>query len=269
MATLNTTDDLLRAARENREFREAFRREILTEDLIDSPRELRELKAITGSLAEGIAALVQGMADYRSATDTKLERIENSVFRVEDMVREQEQAQSSFRGVYAERVAGMDDLEIAGKFAELHGLDEDMLDTTHISRNALRDWVRDHRDELLSLDLRQEGALGKFRRPDVVALVSEMRSDPMEPVFYLAVEASYSGEEKDIDKATDNAKILRAVTGLEAYPVVAAVRLHRRMSNEARARLYEDVNEYLAAGDADTAFWYRLDSADLRPPEPR
>ncbi len=142
------------------------------------------------------------------------------------------------------------------------------MDTTHISRNALRDWVRDHRDAFLSLDLRQEGALGKFRRPDVIALVSEMRSDPMEPVFYLAVEASYSGEEMDIDKATDNAKILRAVTGLHAYPVVVAVRLQRGMSNEARARLYEDVDEYLAAGDADSAFWYRHDSADLRPPEP-
>ena len=101
----------------------------------------------------------------------------------------------------------MNDLEIAGKFAGLQGLDKDMLDTTHISRNALRDWVRDHRDALLSLDLRQERALSKFRRPDVVALVSEMRSDRMEPVFYLAVEASYSAEEKDIDKATDDANI--------------------------------------------------------------
>ena len=37
----------------------------------------------------------------------------------------------------------MNDLEIAGKFAGLHGLDKDMLDTTHISRDALRDWVLD------------------------------------------------------------------------------------------------------------------------------
>ena len=153
----------------------------------------------------------------------------------------------------------MNDLEIAGKFAGMHGLDKDMLDTTHISRNALRDWVRDHRDALLSLDLRQERALSKFRRPDVVALVSEMRSDRMEPVFYLAVEASYSAEEKDIDKATDNAKILRAVTGREAYPVVIAASLNRMLSDGARARLCGDVDEYVAAGDADAALWYRLD----------
>ena len=111
----------------------------------------------------------------------------------------------------------MNDLEIAANFAGLHGLDGDMLDTTRISPDALRDWVRDRRDELLSLDLRQEGALRKFRRPDYIALVSEMRSDRMEPAFYLAVESSYSVREKDIDKATDNAKILRAVTGREAY----------------------------------------------------
>ena len=153
----------------------------------------------------------------------------------------------------------MNDLEIAAKFAELHGLDGDMLDTTHISPDALRDWVRDRRDELLSLDLRQEGALIKFRRPDYIALVSEMRSGRMEPAFYLAVESSYSVREKDIDKATDNAKILRAVTGLAAYPVVAGVRLHDSRSYQARARLYDAVDEYVAAGDAEAALWYRMD----------
>ena len=153
----------------------------------------------------------------------------------------------------------MNDLEIAAKFAELHGLDGDMLDTTHISPDALRDWVRDRRDELLSLGLRQEGALRKFRRPDYIALVSEMRSDRMEPAFYLAVESSYSVREKDIDKATDNAKILRAVTGREAYPVVIAASLNRMLSDGARARLCGDVDEYVAAGDADAALWYRLD----------
>lgn len=88
MNTLNTTDDLLRAARENREFREAFRRDILTEELMELPRELRELKATTASLVEGIAALVQEMSDYRAATEATLERIEGSLLRVEDMLGE-------------------------------------------------------------------------------------------------------------------------------------------------------------------------------------
>ena len=33
--------------------------------------------------------------------------------------------------------------------------------------------------------------------------------------------------------------------------------------------LYEDAEQFTRADDADVAYWYRLDSADLRPPEPR
>ena len=46
MTIVNTTDDLLRAARENKEFREAFRREILTEELMTSL--MRTLIALRG-----------------------------------------------------------------------------------------------------------------------------------------------------------------------------------------------------------------------------
>ena len=88
-------------------------------------------------------------------------------------------------------------------------------------------------------------------------------------MFYLAVETSYSGERKDIDKATDNAKILQAITGLKAYPVVAAVRLDQRMDDETRSRLYEDVNDFIGADNPDTAFWYKIDSVNMWPPAPR
>ena len=58
MATLNTTDDLLRAARENLEFREASRREILIEELLGLP---------------------QRFAAYASTTDKRLESIERNL----------------------------------------------------------------------------------------------------------------------------------------------------------------------------------------------
>ena len=96
-----------------------------------------------------------------------------------------------------------------------------------------------------------------------------MADDDAEPAFYIVVEASYTGEAEDIDRATDHAKIVHAVTGLDAYPIVAAVRLDDKMAPETRSRLYDDVQQFVAANDADTAFWYRLGSADLRPAEPR
>lgn len=46
MTNVNTTDELLRAARENKEFREAFRREILTEELMAVPDDIKELKPL-------------------------------------------------------------------------------------------------------------------------------------------------------------------------------------------------------------------------------
>ena len=153
----------------------------------------------------------------------------------------------------------MNDLEIAAKFAELHGLNDNRLGTRHVERCVLEQWVDDNEDMLLSLELRQEGALRKFQRPDYIALVVERRAGRVEPAFYLAVESSYSVGEKDIDKMTDNAKILRAVTGLEAYPVVIAASLNRVLADGARERLCGDVDEYVAAGDADAVLWYRLD----------
>ena len=153
----------------------------------------------------------------------------------------------------------MNDLDIAAKFAGLHGRNDYRVRTRQIGRGVLEQWVDDHEDMLLSLELRQEGALRKFQRPDYIALVGERRDGRIEPAFYLTVESPYSLGEKDIDKATDNAKILRAVTGLEAYPVVASGLLDSMLSDGARARLYEDVAGYVAARDADVALWYWLD----------
>ena len=75
---------------------------------------------------------------------------------------------------------------------------------------------------------------------------------------------------EDILKVTDHAKILRAATGLDAYPVVAAVRLDDEIGpRKWESRLYDDVERFIETNDADAALWYRLDSADLRPSEPR
>ena len=163
---------------------------------------------------------------------------------------------------FAEWIASKEDLEIASKFADIHGLQTGWFETTHMGRRDLRDWVKTHGDVLLTLDLKQSDPLIKFRRPDMVAAVVDVADEDATPVFYLAAEISYSGEKKDIDKATDNAKILRAITGLKAYPVVAAVRLHHGMDDETRSRLYEDVSDFIEADNPDTAFWYRIDSAD-------
>ena len=58
MTTINTADDLLRVVRENKEFREAMRRELLTEELLELPARF---------------------AEYAKANDARLDRIEGDI----------------------------------------------------------------------------------------------------------------------------------------------------------------------------------------------
>ena len=281
MTTLNTTEDLLRAARENREFREAFRREILTEELLAVPNDLTELKAITGSLVEGIAVLVQGMADYRSATDTKLERIDNSlgalVEKVDknsedinglgDMFRVEVKAQSSFRGTYAVEAAREDEREVASLFAYKHGLR--VIKTRQVPDDVLGNWLADNFAMVESLNLRDR-AWRTFPGADLVVEVRDLQARlDTTPAYYVALEASYTVEREDVLKSTDHARIIREITGVDTYAVVAGVNLDDEMDAETLSRVHVEVELFVESDDPENVLWHRLYSADLRPSEPR
>ena len=269
---MNTPDDFIQVLRENPEFRATVRRELLTEELLSVPTRLTTLE-------QGIAALLE----HAEVTNRRLDGVEGDIREMKgdikevrrdidglgDTHRREVRAQSSFRGAYAQRATNSDDLEIAALFAHRHGLDVDMIETLHLSRRTLDRWVGTHIDALRSLEL-ESGALRSFRRPDIVAEVKDMAADQdAAPSYYITVEASYTVDRKDIVRATDNAKIVRKITGLAAYPVVAGVELDDHMSADTQGRLYDDLEQFIEANDTDAAFWYRLDSADLRPPEPR
>ena len=181
--------------------------------------------------------------------------------------RREVRAQSSFRGNYAQSAAGKDVLEVAGLFADLRGVKRTV--TGQVGRARRTTWLRENRDEVEAIGLRSR-AWRTFLQPDVITWVRDLfADDDADPEFYIAVEASYTADAEDILKVTDHAKILRAATGLDAYPVVAAVMLDDKLDPEMESRLYYDVELFIEANDADAALWYRLDSADLRPSEPR
>ena len=256
MTTINTSDDLIRVLRENPEFRATIRRELLTAELLAVP--------------QGISALLE----HARATNRRLDDIEGDVKVVKSDIdglgeafRVEIRAQSSFRGNYAQSAASKEDLEIADLFAGLYGITSS--ETSQVSRSELAAWLRENADALEALDLRPR-AFRTFRRPDMIMGVRDLYADgDTDPEFYIAIEASYTADSEDILRATEHAKILRAVTGLDAYPVVAAVRLDDEMVPEMEASLFSDVDRFIEANDADAALWYRLESADLRPREPR
>ena len=299
MATIDTTDDMLRLVREDSDFRATMRRELLTAELLEVPQRLTALEQSTAALIEYTNATnrrldnieaditvikddinvmkdditvmkddVNVMKDDISVTKNDVSVIKGDINGLGEAFRQEVQAQSSYRGAHAQTAANRDRVRISNLFAKFHAIRR--TDAMPVRRNRLKAWLQGENAEVVeALNLRDR-AWETFLEPDIVAAVHDlMADDATEPAFYIVVEASYTGEAEDIDKAIDHAKIVHAVTGLDAYPIVAAVRLDDKMEPETRSRLYDDVQKFVAANDANAAFWYRLGSADLRPAEPR
>ncbi len=277
MATIDTTDDLLRLVREDSDFRATMRRELLTAELLEVPQRLTALEQSTAALIEytnatnrrldNIEADITVIKDDISVTKNDVSVIKDDINGLGEAFRREVQAQSSYRGNFAQSAATGSNQDIARPFAELRGMKR--IKTRQVSRARVESWLTNNVSLVEALDLRPR-AWDTFLTPDGIAGVRDLQAEnDAEPAFYIVVEASYTGEAEDIDKAIDHAKIVHAVTGLDAYPIVAAVRLDDKMEPEMRSRLYDDVQKFVAANDADAAFWFRLGSADLRPAELR
>ena len=276
-----------------------MRRELLTAELLEVPQRLTALEQSTAALIEYTNATnrrldnieaditvikddinvmkgditvmkddINVMKDDVSVTKNDVSVIKDDINGLGEAFRQEVQAQSSYRGAHAQTAANRDRVRISNLFAKFHAIRR--TDAMPVRRNRLKTWLQGENAEVVeALNLRDR-AWETFLEPDIVAAVHDlMADDDAEPAFYIVVEASYTGEAEDIDKAIDHAKIVHAVTGLDAYPIVAAVRLDDKMEPEMRSRLYDDVQKFVAANDADAAFWFRLGSADLRPAEPR
>lgn len=228
---------------------------VVKSDIVEMKSDITEMKGDIVEIKEDITEMKGDISEIKTNIDGLGESFRREV-----------RAQSSYRGAHAERAARLNDLDIASLFSDRHGLKR--INTMQVSRGTLSRWMRDGVEVIEALDLRPR-AWRTFLRPDIITGVRDLfAADDSAPAYYIAVEASYTGEERDIIRATDHAKILRAVTGAQAYPVVALVELDDKMSQEMLDRLYDDVERFVDANDEDAALLYWLDSADLRPPEP-
>ena len=263
--------------REDDTFREAMRRELLTVELLEAPQRIANIEQSVTALIEHANAtnarldrmdqILAAIVEQTNAINRRLDLVERDINGLGESFRREVRAQSSFRGNYAQTAASASDIDIAHLFAHRHGLED--IKTRHISRSNLEAWLRENRDLVKSLDIRQR-ATRTFLRPDIIASVEDLYSaDGAAPVYYIVIEGSDTGDTEDVDRATDHAKIVRAVTGLEAYPVVAAVMLDDEMEQATRSRLFDDLERFVDARDENGAYWHQLYSADLKPPEPR
>jgi hypothetical protein len=276
LTTIDTIEDLLRLVRENEEVRAALRREVLTEELLALPAQfiaMRETQAsmqqtqnsileTQASMLESLVALQESFVAMQETQNSMLEEMREmrrDISALHGMYRQQHEDFGRFRGSYAADAARRNRGEIALIFARLRGMRN--LRVRALDSDERSDMLDEHYDAVTALNLRDR-AWQTFDVPDLIAEVTARRSST--PGFFIVVEASYTGDMEDLLRATDHAKILRSTTGLDAYPIVAGVRIGPSI----RDKVFEDVTHFIRINDEDTALWYQISEAHMEPPDP-
>ena len=269
MTTINTIEDFLRIVREDEELRLAVRRELLTEELLTLPQRV-------STLTDNVNALARSIDEYKTATDQRLTRIEEHanttdqrltgiegrLDRQHGMLRRQHDDLARFRGNYAIDAARGKSVAIARLFAHRYNLRRILARVLSVNDRA--EILNMNTSALDTLNLDSDAWDSFIERSDLIAEVTDLHSRD-EPRYYITAEASFTAHDRDIERATDHAKIIRCATGLNAYAVIAAVRLDPQIDSDL---ILEGAEEYMNANNEDLALWFPLPETDLEPPDP-
>ncbi len=255
MATINTIQDLIRLLRENEEWRNAVRRELLTEELLELPQRFAEYVAANdkwrGGMDEwrgdvdkwrgdvdewrgdvdewrGDVDKWRGDVDkWRVGVDQKLDSLQISVDSLRGTALETKMytklAPLVAREFDVKRVRrilspGTDYLAIAGYRSEFMGKVEDAAEDGVISED---DETRIQVTDLIMRSLRKSDG----------------------SVLWFAIEASGVINDDDITRAKRSADIITKVYDQDAEPLVYGYRIHdrqRKLSGELGVRVYLD-----------------------------
>ena len=215
MAVINTTSDLLKALRENPEWKDAVRAEILGERLQTLPElvseNIRQIAAI-GDKLDRASNLLAALTERLERVENRLERVENRLERVENRL---ERVENRLERVEnrLERVENR-----LGKMDGRH-LESDVLANprSYIRRkdlSAVRSLSYDERYELSpQLEENEEEEL------DLLDAILEGETPTGEHV-YIAVEVSVTIEVYDLERAKRRAYFLAKATNTPVLPLV-------------------------------------------------
>ena len=219
MTTINTSDDLLQLLREDPTFYAEARRLILSDELL--------------ALPERFAALANRVDDFIEEQRTFNE--EQRAFNEEQRATNQrlETAIWELRGDQAYRICR----ERADEVAEELGFT--VIET--LTGLPLRELFRSNPPPDFT-----PGDRRSFYNADLIVRVRDRQGNRA----YLAVEASYTADERDSQRALRNAQYLRHITGMPAHAAIAS-------RQNVRA-----IQELL---DEGTILWYQLPDEAFQP----
>ena len=292
MTTINTADDFIEVLKRDDVVRSAVRREILTGELLAVPERVDSMQKTQTEMLVQITALREDFGSMQKAQDGMLTEIRalrkdfGSMQKTQDGVlteirglkegqrdavehrdilhrryRREHDAMHRFRGNYAIDAARKNRVAIAEEFAQLEGLTD--IDVEVLDEARLRVMRNRNQKALVALGISAKER-NSFHTADLALEVARI-GEGSRPEFYIAVEASYTGTKKDMDRAIARAKILSCCTGLDAHAVVAAAWVNPEIED----KVVGDAKDYLAAKNAGKVFWYEIVEEDMEPPSPR
>ena len=257
MTVIHTADDLIHLLNENDEFRQAVRRHVLSDELIQLPERLAKFETRVESFIEEQRQFNERVNRRFDSIDKKLEEQrqfnkeqrqfnkEQRQFNKEQHQFNKEQRQfnqrmetsiGELRGKVARYVVGVHFLEISdGMGFQFKGL---------LTRLDLGQLIF-QRKPAETADIPQNDRRSFFRADLVIEV-----TDSAGAIHYIAVEASYTADQRDTSRAQRNAAILTRLTGHSAHAAIASVR---------------NVREIQPLIDNGTVYWYALNPNDFTP----
>ena len=213
MTTVNTIEDLIRILDEHPEWNEALRSRMLSRELLELPqafaefaestdRRLAALETGLAALETGLAALETTLAEFVANTDRRLQALEAGQTRLDSRL-------APIAAAHARNGA----LRMVARIVRVVGCREYRV----LELGDLLDIIDD-----ADTDGIPTNELTSFENADIIIEATD-RDDGGS--LYIALEASYTGNWRDVDRATRNAGYLTRFTGRPAHAVVAAQRI--------------------------------------------
>ena len=200
MTTINTPEDFLRALRENPEWREAVRAQILGDELLNLPAALQALTETVNRFIAKQETFNDEQRQFSRNTLARFDRMEGDI--------------STLKGNYAlQQVVSGADIIAMDLGLEYVGI----MTPGELHRIAL----------MVAEGQALSGDLISFQEADLVIIASEL-----EEIRYMAVEVSYTADTEDTRRAIRNARVMEEQTGHPALPVIASVRNTREVQDE-------------------------------------
>ena len=228
MTTINTIEDLIRVLDENPEWVEALRSRLLSRELLELPGKFAQFVETTSKRFDAIERRMDNSDQRFDAFEGRFNAFEQSTDRHFQRI---EDTLSYLKGAHARNAAIEDSPDIA----------------RNMGRRQVRNLTRSDLWEIIdAADVSDIPAnvLASFRRADLIMEAT----DPDGETGYIAVEISFTVDDRDVVRAVRNAAFLTRFTGRPAHAAVAGINRDDR------------IEDRLASGEV---FWHQIYDEDL------